>query len=70
MDKQIIIEVGQIVSIYDCNKHLISKIKCVKDNKLSCHKCIFDKTTACNSIECFKMHRPDGLNVHFEYVKP
>ena len=68
MSKRIIIEIGQTFSIYDDNNNLISKVKCVKDvNSYGCKSCVFE-TSTCNSIECDRTFRPDGVDVHFEYV--
>lgn len=69
MAKKIIIEVGQTFSIYDYDNYSISKVKCVADDKKPCDICVFDKTDTCDIMECLKPFRPDGLDVHFEYIK-
>lgn len=70
MAKKIIIEVGQTFSIYDTDNNLISKVKCVEDgNDYACKNCIFHNTDADDCIECNGCIRPDGIDVHFEYVK-
>ena len=70
MAKKIIIEVGQTFSIYNYDNNLISKVKCVEDvNTLSaCKSCVFHKTDTCDSMECNRTFRPDGIDVHFEYI--
>ena len=69
MAKKIILEVGQTFSIYDDDNNLISKVECVIDGSHACKSCIFYKTDTCNGVECIGCVRPDGLDVHFEYVK-
>lgn len=69
MAKKIIIEVGQTFSIYDTDNNLISKVKCVEDvDAYACKSCIFYKTDICDSMECNGDFRPDGIDVHFEYI--
>ena len=69
MAKKIIIEVGQIFSIYDDDNNLISKVKCVEDiDAYACRSCVFHNTDTHDTIECSGYIRPDGLDVHFEYI--
>lgn len=68
MAKKIIIEVGQTFSIYNTNDNSISKVNCVEDGSYHCNGCIFHKTDTCNSMECDGFFRPDGIDVHFEYI--
>ena len=68
MTKKIIIEVGQTFSMYDFDNNLISKIKCIEDDAYDCKSCVFYKNDTCNSMECNGCLRPDGIDVHFEYV--
>lgn len=70
MAKKIIIEVGQTFSIYDNDNDLISKVKCIKDiNDNDCRYCIFNETIICDNMICNGHIRPDGLNIHFEYIR-
>lgn len=69
MAKKIIIEVEQTFSIYADDNNLISKVKCVEDGSHSCNNCVFDKSDTCDSMECDGFFRPDGVDVHFEYIK-
>lgn len=69
MAKKIIIEVGQTFSIYDTDNNLISKVKCIEDvDAYACRRCVFHKTNTCDSMECNGTLRPDGTDVHFEYI--
>lgn len=70
MAKKIIIGVGQTFSIYNTDNDLITRIKCVKDiNYNDCRFCIFNETNTCDNMICNGCLRPDGINVHFEYIK-
>lgn len=70
MAKKIIIGVEQTFSIYDTDNDLITRIKCVRDiHYNNCDTCIFNKSDTCNNMVCHKIIRPDGLSVHFEYIK-
>ena len=69
MDNKIIIEVGQTFLVYNTDNDLVSKVKCVKDVSYPCHSCIFNKTNTCDSMECNGVFRPDGIDVHFEYIE-
>ena len=70
MTKRIIIEVEQIVSTYNDDNDLIQKVKCIKDiDTNACKSCVFHKTDTCANVECDKSFRPDGLDVHFEYIE-
>lgn len=70
MAKKIIIEVGQTFSIYDTDNNLISKVKCVEDvDAYACRSCVFHNTDTHDIVECNGCIRPDGIDVHFEYVK-
>ena len=70
MAKKIILEIEQTFSIYDSDNNLISKVKCVEDsdNAYVCRNCVFHKTNICDNMECDGYIRPDGLDVHFEYI--
>lgn len=67
MTKKIIIEVRQTFSICNDN-NLISKVECIEDEDYGCNNCVFHKTSTCDSMECNGCLRPDGLDVHFEYI--
>lgn len=70
MAKRIIIDVEQTFSMYDTNNDLTVRIKCIKDiHYTNCHACIFNNTTICDNMVCNGIIRPDGINVHFEYVE-
>ena len=70
MTKKIIIEVGQTFSIYSVDNNLISKVKCVENvDAYDCRSCVFNKTDTCDNMECDAFFRPDGIDVHFEYVE-
>lgn len=70
MTKKIILEVGQTFSIYEYDNNLVSKVKCVEDiDAYACNSCVFRKTDTCDSMECNGDLRPDGIDVHFEYIK-
>ena len=66
--RKIIIEAGQTFSIYNYDNDLISKVKCVEDGAYACKSCVFHKTYTCDNMECNGTFRPDGLDVHFEYI--
>lgn len=69
MAKKIIIEVEQTFSIYNDDNNLISKVKCIGDvDAYACRSCVFNKTDTCDNMECDGSIRPDGLDVHFEYI--
>lgn len=68
MTKKIIIEVGQTFSIYN-DDNSISKVECIEDDAYACNSCVFHKTNTCDSMECNGTLRPDGLDVHFEYIE-
>lgn len=69
MTRKIIIEVGQTFSIHNDDNNLISKVKCVEDvEAYACRSCVFTKTYICDNMECDGFFRPDGLDVHFEYI--
>lgn len=65
---KIIIELGQTFSIYNDDDNLISKVKCIEDDAYACKSCVFMNTTTCDSIECNGCLRPDGTDIHFEYI--
>lgn len=68
MTKKIILEIGQTFSIYNDDNNLISKVECIEDDAYPCKSCVFHKTITCDSMECNGSIRPDGLDVHFEYI--
>lgn len=69
MTKKIIMEIGQTFSIDDDDNDLVSKVKCVEDKAHACKSCVFHKTDTCDSMECNGCLRPDGIDVHFEYIE-
>lgn len=70
MAKRIIIGVEQTFSMYNTDNDLITRIKCVKDIQYTnCNACIFNDTNTCDNMVCNGIIRPDGLNVHFEYIE-